>query len=552
MTTPTGAAKSGRAFAAAGFVALALSLLSSGCSRVEVAKTAARGGSEPGVLRISTRRFDNLNTVVSAGGSSVYLSYLWGAFLFVADDRMNVVPELATEIPTQNNGGISRDGRTIIYHLRRGVHWHDGVPFSADDVVFTWHAIMNPRNNVITRLGYDKIASMRALDPHTLQVKLKEPFSPAVVTFFGPGEVPYVILPKHLLGALPDLNRAAYNLKPVGTGPFIVTAYDPAVGVTLEANPGYWRGRPKLTRIYYVIVPDANTEMVMLRANEIDVATVSDTHAQELAKDPDITIVREPAPQNAFLPLNVQHPPLDDVRVRRAIAMAVDRDFFVRAFQYGTGAGANGDQPPFYWSFDPHARMPAYDPAGAQRLLDEAGWRKDPLTGYRSKNGKQLSLNFAYITARDPDARFAPIFQQAMKRIGIAVEVRSYPYNVFFNPKNMGGILDSGRFDVASSGWVLGADPEEATLWMCDQHPPEGYNWSFFCDKRLDALERVALINYDREVRRQAYWQIQELLTQEVPAVFLSWVDIVHATRDTVKDFHPGENWSASWDWRKD
>ena len=519
------------------------------CSKVAV-ETGPRGQSA--VLRISTRRFDNLNTVISAGGSSVYLAYLWGAFLFVSDDKMRIEPELATAIPTRANGGVSEDGLTVTYHLRRGVAWHDGAPFSAADVIFTWHVIMNPANNVVTRLGYDKIASITAPDAYTVVVRLKQPYAPIVANFFGPGEVPYVILPKHLLGGLPNINQAPYNRKPVGTGPFIIQSYDPDAGVVLAANQHYWRGKPKLQGIEYRIVPDANTEMVMLRANEIDVASVSDAHAQELKGAPGIVIVSEPAPQNTFLSLNVRRPPLDDVRVRRAIAMAVDRSFFVRAFQFGVGGVDNGDEPPFYWAYDPQVRMPPYDPRAAAQLLDAAGWERDPMTGYRSKAGKPLHLIFAYITNRDPDTRYAPVFQNTMKQIGIAVDLRNYPYNVFYAPASEGGVLNGGKYDVAMSGWVLGSDPDEATLWMCDQYPPLGYNWSFYCDPRLDALEGIALSSYDREVRRRAYWQIQELLARDVPAVFVSWVNIIYATRDTVKDFHPGENWAASWNWRKE
>jgi len=533
-------------------IAAALALLiTAGCTKVEVSKTGAAIGGQPGVLRFATGRFDTLNTVVSAGGSSIYLSYLWGAYLFIADDKMNIVPELATEIPTQANGGISRDGLTITYHLRHGVTWHDGAPFSADDVVFTWHAIMNPKNNVITRLGYDKIASMTAVDPYTVRVTLKEPFAPAVASFFGPGEVPYIILPKHILGDLPDINRAPYNIKPVGTGPFIVDSYDSETGVMLSANPHYWRGRPKLRGIDFRIIPNSNTTLVMLRSNELDVAVVSDSHAHELSQDPGIVIVGEPAPQNAFLSINTQRPPFDDVRVRRAIAMAVDRTFFVHAFQYDVGSVANGDEPPFYWAYNPAVRMPAYDPARARQLLEEAGWHLDPSTGDRVKNGKRLSLVFTYISERDPDSRFSAIFQNTLRDIGVAVDIKTYPYNVFYNPKSEGGILDGGKFDVASSGWVLGADPDEATLWMCDQYPPQGFNWSFFCDPRIDALERIALTTYDQQKRKQAYWKIQELLAQDVPAIFLSWVDLLYATRDDVHDFHPGENFWGSWNWRK-
>lgn len=530
------------------FLLALLTVVVAGCSRVQLSRGTVGGA--PGILRMATGQFDNLNTVLSGGGSSTYLSYLWGAYLFVADDQSRLHPELAMVIPTIDNGGISRDGLTITYHLRHGVRWQDGRPFDARDVVFTWRAIMNPKNNVVTRLGYDKVASMTIVDPYTVHVRLKERFAPAVATLFGPGEVPMPILPQHLLGSLPDLNHAAYNNKPVGTGPFVIERYDPSSGVTLVANQNYWRGAPKLRQIDYMIIPDANTTMVMLRSNELDVAFVRGEHTVELARAPGIRMVREAAAEDLYLSLNVTHPPLDDVRVRRAIAMAVDRKFFVQAFQYGTGSVAETDQPPFLPWADPSVHAPPYDPAQARRLLDEAGWHADQ-TGYRSKNGKPLALTFVYISAREPDTKFAPLFQDAMKNIGIALEVRSYPYNLFYAQKAQGGVMALGKYDIAVTGWVWGSDPDESTLWMCDQRPPQGYNTSFLCDPRIDAAERVALTTYDFSGRRAAYWKIQELLAQDVPVVFLSWVDTTYAVRDSVTDFRPGETMWASWNWQK-
>jgi len=530
---------------------LVVSLLLTGCTKVSVSQRAASGNAAPGILRVSTGRIDNLNTVLSGGGSSTYLSYLWGAYLFLADDRNQLIPELATETPTLSNGGISADGLTLTYHLRHGVRWHDGAPFDARDVIFTWHAIMNPKNIVVTRLGYEKVAAMTEVDAYTVRVRLKERYVPAVSSLFGPGEVPMPILPQHLLGALPDLNHAAYNNKPVGTGPFIVDRYDPSIGVYLSANSQYWRGRPKLRGIDYRIVPDPNTVSVMVKTNELDVAHVYAIHAAELASYPGVKIVKEPAPEIIYLAFNVTHPPFNDAGLRRAISMGVDRNFFVRVFQNGSGHVAETDQPPFGWAFNPNAHEPRYDPRLAEQSLDALGWRKDS-SGYRSKNGRQLSLTFAYITARDPDTRFAPFFQSAMKQIGVAVTLKSYEYALFYAQKEQGGILNTGNYDIAIAGWVWGVDPDDATLWMCDQIPPQGYNVSRFCDPRVDAQERVALTSYDEKTRRQAYWNIQALLDEEMPAIPLSWVDVLYATRDNVKDFAPGETFYGSWNWRKE
>lgn len=525
-------------------VAVLITILVTACTKT------AQSGASDGVLRVGTGQFDNLNTVLSGGGSSTYLSYVWGAYLFLADERNQIHPELATVIPTQANGGISRDGLTITYHLRHGVLWQDGSPFDASDVVFTWHLIMDPRTNVVTRLGYDKVAQMTASDPYTVRVRLKERFAPIVASLFGPGEVPMPVLPRHLLAHVSDINHAAFNNKPIGTGAFEIQHYDPSTGVTLVANPQYWRGPPRLKGLDFLIVTDANTVLVMLRTGELEVARVLGEHALELAKAPGVRIIHQAAPEDLFLSLNTSHPPLDDVRVRRAIAMGVDRRFFLQAFQYGWGQLAATDQPPGSpWS-NPNALMPPYDPQAAARTLDAAGWHVDQ-SGYRSKNGKRLSLEFAYIAAREPDVKFAPFFENEMKAIGVALSLKPYPYNLFYAQKAEGGILEGGKYDVAITGWVLGADPDDSTLWMCDQQPPNGYNTSFFCDRRVDAAERAALQTYDFAARRAAYWKIQTLLAAEVPAVFLSWVDNSFAVRDSVHNFRPGETFWGSWGWQK-
>src|SRR6202049_4956304 len=159
---------------------LMTSTLLGGCTKVSVSQGALSGDPAPGILRLRTGRIDNLNTVLSGGGSSPYISFFWGAYLFLADDRNQLIPELATEIPTLTNGGISPDGLTLTYHLRRGVRWHDGAPFDARDMIFTWHAIMNPKNIVVTHLGYEKVKSMTAVDAYTVRVLLKERYAPAV------------------------------------------------------------------------------------------------------------------------------------------------------------------------------------------------------------------------------------------------------------------------------------------------------------------------------------------------------------------------------------
>lgn len=532
-------------------LAAAVALATSGCSNVQSGPPKPH---TPGTVRIiGIGSIDSLLPELAGNASAADIAWFWGAWLFRVGAHGELVPELATEVPTLGNGGISADGLTITYHLRKGVRWHDGAQFDARDVLFSWRAVMNPKNNVLTRTGYDRIASMTSPDPYTVVVRLTSPYAPAVATYFGPSLAPMCILPAHILAGLPDINRAAYNSKPIGTGPFIVDRYESQTAIVLRANPHYWRGPPKLNEVDFLIVPDPNTRALMMKTGEADLYyEPADNLVASLSTIPGVHSIDLSFNEFWYLAFNANHPPLDDVRVRRAIAMSVDRDYVIRAIANGLGSPAYSDQPSYSWAFDPNVRGPRFDPSAAAKLLDQAGWRLGP-DGYRSKGGKRLSLAYVTSTGYGEGRRFAPVFQVEMKRVGIDAAVKMYPTSLLFAAKNDGGIMNNGKFDVAWTGWIGGVDPDDATLWACDQMPPNGFNVSEFCDPRIDAQERIALTSNDQDVRRRAYWRIGELLNEDVPAHFLFWTHIHDTMRDELQDYRPAPTvtvFSNPWQWR--
>jgi peptide/nickel transport system substrate-binding protein len=538
-----------RAGAAAAIVA---AVVLAGCSHVT---TGPRRQTElvPGVVRIvGIGSLDNPNPELSAQIFSVDLAMLWGGWFFIVNDRGGLEPDLATVEPTLRNGGISKDGLTIRYQLRRGVDWQDGQPFTARDAIFTWRVIMNPVNNIIARTGYDQIASMEAPDPYALIVHLKRPYSPAIASFFSMSGVPMCVLPEHLLRDMPNINHAAFNNKPVGTGPFIVDRYDPQTGFVLKANPHYWRGRPKLDEIRLLFVADENTRAIMMRTGEADLYfDPANRIVPELRTIPSTRVLRTPFNEFWYMGFNLKHPPLDDVRVRRAIAMGIDKDYIVRDVLHGAAIVAQGDQPAFSWAHDSRVRAPAYDPAAAARLLNSAGWRLGP-DSYRHRSGKLLELTYAYSTNAGDAVRYGPIFQSTMKQLGIAIDVKGYPDAIYYAAKPAGGILNNGHFDIAFEGWIGGVDPDDRTLWACDQQPPNGFNTTGLCDPRIDAQENMATTSYDRAVRTAAYHRIQSLLNEDVPVIFLYWELRNDSIRDGLTGYRPApavsEFWN-SWQW---
>jgi peptide/nickel transport system substrate-binding protein len=533
--------------------AIALVLTTTACTKTT--STTAPPAAATGVLRIvGAGSMDSLVPELSSIASAVDVGMLWGAWLFRVNARGDLEPELATEIPSPSNGGISRDGRTITYHLRTGVTWHDGAPFDARDVIFSWRAIMNLNNNIISRSGWEDIAGMDAPDPHTVVVHLKQAYAPALAAYFGPGPAPMSILPAHLLAKLHDINHAAYNIKPIGTGPFIIKSFDPSSGVVLTANPNYWRGAPRLREIDYLIVPDANTRAVMMKTGEADLYyDPPSSLQQDLSAIAGVHVLNTTFSEYWYLEFNTMraHAPLDDARVRRAITMGVDRDYIVRTVMRGAAVPADGDQLPGTWAYDPNVHTASYNPKGAGELLDATGWRLGA-DGVRHKDGKALALVFVYSSGRGDSVRLAPVFQSMMKKIGVEIELKSYPTSLLEAAKQAGGILKSGNFDIAHDGWIGGVDPDDETMWACDQIPPAGYNTRFYCDARIDAQERIGMTNFDRRTRAVAYSRINALLAEDAPLVFLYWTKRLDAVRDTLHGYMPApavtEFWNA-WEW---
>ena len=525
-----------------------------GCSKVQSGGEPVVSPVKPGVLRIvGIGSIDSLIPQLSGNASASDIGALWAAWLFRVGTHGELEPEMATEVPTLADGGLSADGLTVTYHLRKGVQWNDGAPFDARDVIFSWQSIMNPRNNVLTRAGYDDVASIDAPDPYTVVVHLKRPYGPFVATFFGPSLAPACLLPAHTLASLPDINRTPYSRSLIGTGPFIFDHYDSESRIVLRANPHYWRGAPKLKEVDFLIVPDPNTRAFMMRTGEADLYYQPPNNlVSTLATIPGVKMIDTPFNEFWYLSFNTHHPPLDDVRVRRAIAMSVDRDYVIRTIAQGHGTPANGDQPSYSWAFDPHVRAPVYDRAAAARLLAQAGWRMAP-DGYRYKNGSRLQVEYVTSSGYGEGKTFAPVFQDDMKAVGIDASVKLFPTSLLFAAKNAGGIINNGKYDIAWTGWIGGVDPDDATLWSCGQIPPNGYNMSYYCDPRIDEQERIALTSIDQEVRRRAYWRIQELLAQDVPADFLFWTHVHDAMRHELQGYVPAPTvteFSNSWQWQ--
>ena len=528
----------------------------SACTRISTQAGGPGGGNAStvhGVLRwAGLSEPDNMNPVVGNQQIEVDLSMFWGGYLLNWSDQNKFIPELATEEPTLKNGGIALDGLTFTYHLRKGVKWQDGAPFIADDVIYTWQQIMNKKNNVGSTTGYELITRIDKKDNYTIVVHLKKKYAPFVASFFTMSSTPYPVLPKHLLAKYPDLNKIPFDNLPVGTGPFKVVRYDKGSLIQMVANPNYWRGPPKLKEIDYHIIPNETTILTQLKTHEIDFEyNAPSAQAPSLEGIPGTHIYLTPFTQYAELALNLDNPILKDVRVREALAYATDHQSLIDKVTHGVDMKGDSDQPPFLWAYDPKVTKYRYDPAKANALLDEAAWKMGP-DGYRYNNGQRLELVFSTSTGSATNLEVEQILQSAWKQFGIKIDVKNYPTPLFFASYGAGGILQTGKYEIALYNWINGVDPDDATLFMCDQFPPKGQNAYHFCDPKLDAAENVALTEYDPKKRTQAYAQIQEILAQQEPIIILWFVrrqDVANTDLRNYKPAHAVTTFWNPWEW---
>ena len=533
-------------------IVLAAALVTS-CS-AGVSSNAGPQSPQGKILRVvGAQELDTLNPLLTNEELTVDCAMFWAGFFFNVDDKGQLVPELATEVPTLANGGISRDGLTITYHLRKGVTWQDGAPFDARDVRFSWQAIMNPDNNVAARTGFDQVRDVRIVDPYTVQFLLKAPYAPAVNTLFAPSANPIALLPAHLLQKYHDLNHVPYDVKPVGTGPFVVDAWEQGVGVTMHANPQYWRGRPKLDGVRFLTVHDNNTMLIMMRTGEADIYyRVPNGQIPQLAGIAGAHVTRTPFVGYYMLQFNMQHPPLDDIRVRKAISYAVDKRAVVEDVTHGSATIATTDQPPWLWAYDPHVPQYDADPKRAAALLTAAGWIPGP-DGIRVKDGKRLSIAVSSPAGYADGMQFEGLFVQWMRAVGIDVEVKNYPTNLLYATYGAGGIMATGKFDTAFVDWYNGIDPDDSVQWECDAAPPQGENFTRWCDPAYDAAEADAMRVYDQASRRAAYFRAQERLAAGVPADFIYFMSRTDVVSDRVTGYRPAPAVSTFWNtWEYD
>lgn len=461
------------------------------------------------------------------------------AYLVRYDSHNEPVPELATVVPTQDNGGISRDGKTITWHLRHGVRWSDGAPFNADDVVFSTKVVLNPANNEIGRDGWDLITKIDEPDKYTVVFHLKKPYASFLPTFFGSAGANPCILPKHLLATYANINHVPYNAKPVGIGPFRVVSWTRGENVQLEANPYYWRGEPKLKRITYQLVPSFDTVQTLMETGDVELwPMVPSAYIPKLKAIGTLKVLVQSSAYFAHLDFNVTRPLVGDVRVREAIRDAIDRKAIIDKIAHGYGTLQEDFSTPAVPVAPTDLPLIPYDPAAARALLDAAGWKVGP-SGIRVKNGKPLELDFAYYTGSSSADDEVELIRQNLRAVGIAIQTRKYAPALFFGPFQSNGIVDGGKYDMTLFSWQADPNGDMSAFLECDQVPPNGQNNTRYCNKQVDRWMEAFKRSYSQSVHRALLRKETMQVIKDVPMITLYAAQFGFAYNRKLTGFDP-------------
>ena len=490
-----------------------------------------------------------MNPLLEKAGEDFRANNLMFDPLFVLDEKSQITPKLATSYT------VTPDGREYTVKLVTNAKWHDGTPVTADDVVFTFMAHLYPKvasrykSDLWALVGYDRMTDAKnpapwsdfkpveAIDKNTVKFKLTHPYAP----FLTVALVQIQIVPKHLLEKdLDKMTESAFNQKPIGCGPFKFASWKRDETVIFNANDDYYMGKPKLKGIIYRIIPDVTVQSLELQKGSIHGMGVPTVELYDKFKsDPNISSVLVPGRTYGTIQFITDHPLWQDKRVRQAIAYGINMEKAVREYVGVMGKQAWSPIPPSSgWAHNPNIKPYPYDPAKAMKLLNEAGWKLDSKGVLRNSKGQAFEFELGTFVGVER-ASMNVIFQEDLRKLGINCRVAARA-----SAEQMYKMYDAKGPDITFINWGMTIDPD-VEMWR-RLHSTEDYNNYYnWKNKRADELLDLARKEVDQSKRQKYYWELQEIIHEELPGLTVFWKDGCQAFRKEVKGYvlNAGSGW---------
>jgi ABC-type transport system substrate-binding protein len=458
----------------------------------------------------------NLDPRVGVDAQSERIDELLFDALVRRDEHFNLKPWLADswEIP---------DPQTYVFHLHHGVRFHNGQLLTARDVKWTFDSLISGKLRSAKTSTYAPVDRIDAPDDYTVVFHLKQPFAPLLWN-----------LSDGAIGIVPYGSGEDFNRQPIGSGPFRFVKAQQDKEVVIERNSDYWATTAKIGRVQFKVIPDATTRALELRKQSADVVInglTADT-VVTLERDHDLTVMESPGTIYAYLAMNLRDPILKDIRIRHAIAYAINVQPIIHYLLRDEARPAYSVLPPQHWAYDGEVEKYPHNPARARQILDDAGYR--PVNGIR--------FHITMKTSTEESTRLlAAVLQQQLREVGIALDIRSFEFATFFAD------ITKGAYQFHSLRWIGGnLDPDIFEhIFGSNSFAPKRANRTFYSSSRVDELIAEGRSTIDQQRRKTIYDEIQQILAEDLPYINLWYLDnvLVHTNRVHGIEISPSGNY---------
>lgn len=456
-------------------------------------------------------------------------------------DEGALIPDLATEVPTQENGGISEDGLVYTFHLNPDAKWHDGEPVTSEDVKFTWEIIMNENVAVPSRDGYNEIERIETSDPHTVVMYKTKATADWLLNW---SQTTGAIIPKHIWQDVDPVEFTKghrFSREPIGSGPFKFVEWQTGSYLVMEANKDYYGDGPYLGKVIYKEVENNLTQLTMLKTGEADITLNLEGSQLEQARAIDrINVSLDPASIYVHMTFNLDNPIFKDKRTRQALSYALPREQIIDKILNGVGIPAATSTAPVLWAYDDNLKPYPYDLDKARQLLTEAGWKDVDGDGVLENNdGLKFEFTIATNAGRQIRERIAQVAQQIWGQLGVKVNLDFQESTTLY-----GDTLDNRKFDVIMFGWVTPATPDEFTMYHSSQIPTQengmaGQNYAGYKNERVDELLEEGKRLLNNEDRIPVYHEIQRTVYEEQPMLYVYYYVNVNTAPTNLENWKP-------------
>jgi peptide/nickel transport system substrate-binding protein len=517
-----------------GFLSLLGALPLAACGRSESVQESAAAEEGPAygdtLVQASIGDISGLIPNITSDSASHEIGGLIYANLIRTDKELRPEGELA------ERWDISKDEMTLTFHMRNGVKWHDGEDVTAEDVDFTFRYMIDPKTPTAYGEPFRQVRRAEVVDRYTYRVTYEKPYAPALLSWG------LWILPRHILEpawkAGVDLRTTRQNRFPVGSGPYRFGEWKTGEKIVVEANPDYFEGRPYLRRVVYRIIPDQSTIFLELKARNIDLASLTPIQYRRQTEFPAFlkAFHRYQYLSNsyAYLGFNLLDARFQDKRVRQAMAHAINKQEIIEGVLLGLGRPAVGPYKPGTWWYKDDVKTFPFDPERAKALLAEAGWRRARADGILEKDGKPFSFTIRTNQGNAVRQQTAEIIQRRLRAVGIDAKIHIVEWAAFINT-----FIRKKDFEAIILGWGLGLDPDQYEIWHSSQTGPEELNHISYKNPKVDELLEAGRRTFNQEKRTAIYGEMQEVLAEDQPVIFLYVPDALPVVSARVRGIEP-------------